>query len=100
MPQRQNAGNRALQIGGNVSRGGVAASGITVVINQLAPQRKASSKGVRPSDVLAAMDDLAKDQRISVLDFMEREFQTRMVVELDGLQLLRTKRYVQAVIGE
>jgi hypothetical protein len=55
---------------------------------------------VRPSDVLAAMDDLAKDQRISVLDFMEREFNTRMVVELDGLQLLRTKRYVQAVIGE
>jgi hypothetical protein len=51
MPQRpsanphwQNAGNRTIQIGGNLSRGGVASSGITVVINR-APQRCAGRHG-------------------------------------------------------
>ena len=75
----------------------MASSGITIIINQ-APPRQRSSQSVRPSDVLAALDELGKDQRISVLDFMQREFNTRMVVELGGLELLRTKRYANTIL--
>lgn len=36
--------------------------------------------------------------RIAVLDFMEREFGTRMVIELDTRQLYRLRRYVEVIL--
>lgn len=35
--------------------------------------------------------------RIPVLDFMGREFGTRMVIELTPVQLYRVKRYVETI---
>lgn len=37
--------------------------------------------------------------RIAVLDFMEREFGTRMVIELDTRQLYRLRRYVEVILA-
>lgn len=46
-------------------------------------------------EVLALLDGLP--QRITVLDFMEREFSTRMVIDLSEPQLYRTRRYVETI---
>ena len=47
-------------------------------------------------DVLNLMRHLPN--RIAVLDFMEREFGTRMVIELNTLQVKRLRRYVEVVL--
>ena len=36
--------------------------------------------------------------RNALLDFMRREFNTAMVIDLDGRQLFRMKRYLEAVL--
>ena len=46
--------------------------------------------------VLALLDQVP--DRIAVLDFMAREFGTRMVIELDGRQLYRLRRYVEVIL--
>ena len=38
--------------------------------------------------------------RIAILDFMEREFRTRMVIELTPAQTFRLRRYVEVVVSK
>lgn len=89
-------------MGGNISHGGVASTGITVVIHQhAAPTGKLVARRkttLLPGDVLALMKPLPKSARISVLDFMERQFDTRLVIELNSPALFRVKKYVEAVL--
>jgi hypothetical protein len=64
------------------------------------PERRAKTRPSPKSDqsqVLALMDQLL--DRIAVLDFMEREFDTRMVVELDSRELFRLRRYVEVILA-
>lgn len=63
------------------------------------PERRANARPSLKTDqsqVLALMDRLP--DRIAVLDFMGREFGTRMVVELDAKQLYRLRRYVEVIL--
>lgn len=48
-------------------------------------------------EVLALMDPLPKKTRMGVLDFMNREFGTRMVKELDPHAVRRLRLYVRQV---
>lgn len=50
------------------------------------------------SQVLALMDQLP--DRIPVLNFMERSFDTRMVIRLDSIQLHRLKCYVEVILNK
>lgn len=58
--------------------------------------RQRSSATPEHRQVLALMDHLP--DRIAVLDFMEREFGTRMVIELEPPQVYRLRRYVEVVL--
>jgi hypothetical protein len=63
----------------------------------------AAAQPVRPKatathrEVLALMELLPSPVRNKVLDFMRREFNTAMVVELQPAQLLRVRRYVETI---
>ena len=48
-------------------------------------------------DVLALMKPLDKNQQITVLQFMRREFRTAMVIELQPAQVYRVRRYVETI---
>lgn len=76
------------------------AHGNTVIfIDNSTHTHQATTQGkVAVCNVLTALDKLDKPSRIKVLDFMQREFDTRMVKELQDLQLLRTLKYVEAVL--
>ena len=83
-----------MQVRGNASR-----STVIVIDNSTHTHHAPTPGKVAVCDVLAALDQLDKQSRIKVLDFMEREFSTRMVKELQGVALLRTLKYVQAVLS-
>ena len=59
--------------------------------------RSAPKPEVRASEVLALLDRLPNAKRYAMLDFMDRTFGTRLVIELDAAQLRRLKPYVAAV---
>ena len=64
------------------------------------PERRAEprpSPKTDQSQVLALMEHLP--DRIAVLDFMDREFGTRMVVALEPKQLYRLRRYVEVILA-
>lgn len=73
-----------------------------VTIIQAPPQASANEPQARKpsstehSAVLRRMDQLR--DRVPVLDFMEREFGTRMVVHLKSEQLFRLNRYLDVVL--
>jgi hypothetical protein len=46
--------------------------------------------------VLRMLDSLVN--RITVLDFMEREFGTRMVIELKPAQVYRVQKYIEVIL--
>lgn len=48
-------------------------------------------------DVLALMKRLPEPVRIKVLDFMRREFNTAMVIELQPQQVYRVRKYVEVI---
>lgn len=62
------------------------------------PPPPAQRPAVTPEqrDVLFLMQKLP--DRIAVLDFMQREFDTRMVIELQPVQVYRLRRYVEVVL--
>ncbi|MCB4362667.1 hypothetical protein KIH07_02900 [Hydrogenophaga taeniospiralis] len=109
LPKQEVTGDSNVQVGrvgGNIrvtrnhQHGAVQADRIDVTVinhhhhhtqNRAAPRATPEQKAV-----LQLMDNV--QDRIAVLDFMEREFKTRMVIELDGKQLYRLKRYVEVVI--
>lgn len=47
--------------------------------------------------VLALLDQVP--DRIAVLDFMDREFGTRMVIELLPAQVFRVRRYAEVILS-
>jgi hypothetical protein len=84
---------------GMLIEGGVQNHSIVIVHNHYgaAPAtHQAASKLAK--EVLAEMGALTRDNRISVLVFMEREFRTRMVIELNQAALGRVMRYVKTVL--
>ena len=69
-------------------------------LQMVRPERRSKprpSPKTDQSQVLALMDQLP--DRFAVLDFMGREFDTRMVVELDPKQLYRLRRYVEVILA-
>lgn len=70
----------------------------TVINHHHAPRRKAPRASEEHKNVLRLMDEVP--DRIAVLDFMEREFATRMVIELKPAQLYRLRRYVELVVAK
>ncbi len=97
MPRQSNKGGGTVQVGrlnGNV----------TVINHHHAsgPSRggRASAAGRRATPAQREVLDLLNrvPDRIAILKFMEKEFKTRLVIELQPDQLYRVKRYVQAVL--
>lgn len=97
-PRQKNKGGGAVQVGrlnGNVT-----------VINHHHATNSSNDKptpGERRAtpaqrDVLDLMNRVP--DRTSVLKFMEREFATRMVIELQPTQLYRLRRYLEVVIAK
>ncbi len=68
---------------------------VTVINHHHAPRRAAPRASEEQKIVLRLMDEVP--DRIAVLAFMEREFNTRMVVELKPAQLYRLRRYVETI---
>lgn len=89
LPKQQVTGKSNVQVGqvgGNVT-----------VINHHhhAPRRKPQRATEEQKAVLRLMDELP--DRFVALDFMEREFDTRMVIELKPAQLYRLRRYIETI---
>lgn len=62
------------------------------------PRPRATTSSTDQSQVLALMDRVP--DRMAVLDFMAREFDTRMVIHLGPQQLYRLRRYVEAILNK
>lgn len=96
LPSQQNTASGVVQAGkvdGNIT-----------VINHhhhtapVQPQRKTPRATTEQKAILRLMDEVP--DRIAVLDFMEREFSTRMVIDLNPAQQFRLRRYVEVVISK
>lgn len=109
LPKQEVTGDSNVQVGrvdGNIrvtrkhQHGAVQAGhidgGVTVINHHHHHAQNRSASRAEQKAVLQLMDSV--QDRIAVLDFMEREFQTRMVIELSPQQLYRLKRYVEVVI--
>lgn len=97
-PSQHSSGEGAVNIG--KMDGGVTNLHVTQHIVYAAPVPPVP---VRPRyaneaqrEVLRLLVGMGAQERV-VFDFMEREFGTRMVIELDELQLKRARRYAEAV---
>lgn len=75
------------QVGGNVT---------VVNHHHHAPRRTSQRASDEHKNVLRLMDEVP--DRFAVLDFMQREFATKMVIELKPAQLYRLRRYVEVVL--
>ncbi|UCU92676.1 hypothetical protein [Hydrogenophaga taeniospiralis] len=108
LPKQEVTGDSNIQagrVGGNIKvtrndrHSAVQAGRIDVTVinhHHHAPGRTAPRATSEQRAVLQLMDGV--QDRIAVLDFMEREFKTRMVIELSPKQVYRLKRYVEVVI--
>ena len=106
LPKQENSGSAAVQVG--QAGGDVKVVHLTQHIYeapaQLAPtpraapqsRPRATTSSADQSHVLALMDRVP--DRTVVLDFMIREFDTRMVIHLEPQQLYRTRRYAEAIL--
>lgn len=75
-----------------------------VISPALAPALEATAQPNRPdsqqhSATLARMDLLQYRARITVLEFMSREFKTKLVIELQTEELFRLNRYLDRVLS-
>lgn len=69
-----------------------------VPVQAAPPQpRPRTTSSTDQSQVLALIDRVP--DRIAVLDFMEREFDTRMVIHLGPQQLYRLRRYLEVILS-
>lgn len=91
LPRQTNKGS------GSVQAGRVAGN-VTVINNHHRHMPARAPVAFSPEH--AAVLDLMKqlENRISVLEFMQREFGTKMVKELQPSELFRLRRYVEVVI--
>lgn len=105
LPQQKNSGSGAVQVG--KAGGDVTVFNIThhqhaappyTQVNRLSPvahvaqHKRQASPAQR--EVLYLMKQLAEREAL-VLDFMQREFGTRRVVDLGEAELFRVRRYVE-----
>ena len=91
--ERYNRGDGAIQIGhvgGNLTI-------VQVVQGAPATPRTKGLANEAQREVLKLMRHLP-DQAL-VTDFMQREFDTRMVIDLDAGQLFRVRRYVETILN-
>ena len=99
LPKQENSGSGAVQVGR--AEGHVNVVHLTQHIYAPAPAapqlRPRTTSSTDQSQVLALIDRVP--DRIAVLDFMEREFDTRLVIELDARQLFRLRRYVEVILA-
>lgn len=63
-----------------------------------ATEERPSPTSAEQSSVLRRLNQLR--DRVAVLDFMEREFGTRMVIHLNSEQLYRLNRYLDVVLRD
>lgn len=116
LPKQQNSGDGAVQVGragGNVkvvhitqhfytslARSGSERQADPQPIQVSRPDRRKGPRGSLSEQQhrILSLLDLVPD-RIAVLEFMEREFGTRMVIELDQRQLYRLRRYVEVILA-
>lgn len=116
LPKQQNSGDGAVQVGragGNVkvvnitqhfytsrARSGAEHQADPPPIHVSRPDRRKGPRGSLSEEqhqILALMDRVP--DRIAVLEFMEREFATSMVIALDQRQLYRLRRYVEVILA-
>ena len=105
LPKQKNTGSGAVQVG--KAGGDVTVVNLTQHITQHlspihagsrlspAPVRRQASKAQR--EVLLLMMKL-DEREGAVLDFMQREFGTRIVIDLNESQLYRVRRYVEVAL--
>ena len=106
LPSQKNTGNGAVQVG--KAGGDVTVVNFTQHITQRLPNFQAGSR-LSPAastrrkaspaqrEVLNLMMKL-DDREGAVLEFMQREFGTRIVIDLNDSQLFRVKRYVEVAL--
>ncbi len=106
LPQQKNTGSGAVQIG--KAGGDVTVVNIThhqhiapshILVNGLSPVAKTTTPHKRQAnesqrEVLYLMAQLAEREGL-VLEFMQREFGTRRVIDLNDAQLYSVRRYVE-----
>lgn len=95
LPKQQNEGAGAVQVG---KVGGDVVSNVTIVNishSQFSNTQSGSIATVQQREVLGMIRGLRNNE--SVFMFMEKHFGTRMVIDLQPSQLVRVKRYVEAI---
>jgi len=113
LPKQQNSGDGAVQVGragGNVkvvqitqhfyTRSGSDRKADLQPIKVSRPDRRKGPRGSLSEEqhrILSLMEQVP--DRIAVLEFMEREFATSMVIALDQRQLYRLRRYVEVILA-
>ncbi|MDD5479674.1 hypothetical protein [Rhodoferax sp.] len=95
MPAQHSSGNGAIQIG--KMGGGVTNVHLTQHIYRAPASPAAHQYAGKDVRLVLALLDQVPD-RIAVLDFMEREFGTRMVIELSAPQVYRVRRYAEVIL--
>ena len=86
-------------VGGSVGMGAVVISGTvhgSVSVAAVSQDLHIDRRSV--AETLQCMGQLDSDQRLSVLVWMERQFGTQMVKELNAEAQQRVRRYVAAVL--
>lgn len=106
LPKQENSGNGAVQVssnGGHVTivhltqhvQPVMAPPPVEPIQPVMRPERQRTQVTEEQREVLAMMRSLPDEG--SVLGFMQREFGTRRVVELQPKQLYRLRRYVETI---
>ncbi len=96
LPKQTNEGAGAVQIGrasGDVHT--TTTSNVTIINLQVSQERPTHLATTEQREVLAMLRKL--HQRDAVFVFRQRQFGTRMVIDLEPGQLLRVRRYVETI---
>ena len=92
LPKQEVTGNSNVQVG-------QVTGNFTVVNNHHHARVQQTSRATAEhKEVLRLMERVP--DRIAILGFMEREFRTRMVIELTPAQTFRLRRYVEVVVSK
>jgi hypothetical protein len=95
-PSQHSKGNAAVQVG--ELRGDVTSVHLTQNFYGVAHRPDRAQTSAEHKQVLALLDRVSN--RVAVLDFMEREFKTRMVIELTPVELYRLRRYIEVILAD
>lgn len=92
LPKQKNTASGVVQVG--QLNGNVTVHNYHAPVN-VATRSKATPDQRKLLDLLKQVPD-----RIAILNFMEREFGTRLVINLDPPQVFRVRRYAETVIAK